>query len=116
MTPEQKQEVAEELADMLKEKYGSGVFSASALVRILREAYKDVWVEVTLFKDTGKYYTSEKWRMPTREEAEEHPGYLGPGDMHGPFCMLYSPDFRRIGGTGRVLVDAQEPWGYPHLL
>lgn len=28
--------------------------------------------------------------------------------------MELSPDFRRIDG-GAVLVDSQEPWGYPHL-
>lgn len=69
---------------------------------------------VVLFKRTGKYYTQEDWRVPTREEAERHPGYL-PGDLMGPFCMVYSPDFRRIGG-GAVLVETQEPWGYPHLI
>lgn len=55
---------------------------------------------VTLFKPSGKYYTSEEWRIPK--------GAIGPYDM------LNSPDFRRIGG-GTVLVEAQEPWGYPHL-
>ncbi len=55
---------------------------------------------VTLFKPTGKYYTEESWRIPE--------GAVGPYDMKG------SPDFRRISG-GAVLVDTQEPWGYPHL-
>ena len=57
-------------------------------------------VLVTLFKPSGKYYTTEMWRIPE--------GAIGPHDMED------SPDFRRIGG-GAVLVDSQEPWGYPWL-
>lgn len=53
-----------------------------------------------LFKPTGKYYTEDHWRIPD--------GAVGPYDMRD------SPDFRRIGG-GAVLVETQEPWGYPHL-
>lgn len=71
--------------------------------------------KVILFKSSGKYYTEEEWRIPTREEAEAHPGFMR-GDMVGPYCMKYSPDFHRIGGGGPVLVITQEPWGYPHLL
>jgi len=55
---------------------------------------------VILFKASGKYYTEEEWLIPER--------------AIGPYDMLNSPDFRRIGG-GAVLVDTQEPWGYPHL-
>lgn len=55
---------------------------------------------VLLFKSSGKYYTQEEWRIP--------PGALGPFDMKG------SADFRRIDG-GAVLIETQEPWGYPHL-
>ena len=56
---------------------------------------------VTLFKPSGKYYTSEEWSEPA--------GAIGPQDM------ARSPDFRRIDG-GPVLVETQEPWGYPFLL
>ena len=56
---------------------------------------------VVLFKPTGKYYTEEQWRIPE--------GAIGPYDMRE------SPDFRRISGQGAVLVETQEPWGYPHL-
>lgn len=56
---------------------------------------------VILFKPGGKYYTEEQWTVP------EH--------ALGPFDMYDSPDYRTIGG-GPVLVVAQEPWGYPHLL
>lgn len=56
--------------------------------------------KVILFKSTGKYYTEEEWIVPE--------GAIGPYDMAN------SPDFRRIGG-GAVLVETQEPWGYPHL-
>lgn len=59
------------------------------------------WAHVSLFRPSGKWYTDEHWRIP--------PGAIGPYDMEN------SPDFRRIGG-GPVLVDTQEPWGYPHLL
>lgn len=55
---------------------------------------------VILFKPTGKYYTEEEWEIP--ENA------ISPFDMHR------SKDFRRIAG-GPVLIDTQEPWGYPHL-
>lgn len=55
---------------------------------------------VILFKPSGKYYTEEEWAIPE--------------DAIGPYDMKRSPDFRRIGG-GSVLVDTQEPWGYPHL-
>ena len=57
---------------------------------------------VHLFKDTGKYATEQDWRIPDNA--------IGPGDM------IHSPDFRRWGGTGAVLVVTQEPWGYPHLI
>ena len=56
--------------------------------------------QVTLFKPNGTYYTTETWQIPE--------GAIGPYDM------LNSPDFRRIGG-GAVLVDGEEPWGYPQL-
>lgn len=55
---------------------------------------------VILFKPSGKYYCEEHWQIPE--------GALG------PFDMVDSPDFRRIG-DGAVLVETQEPWGYPHL-
>jgi len=58
------------------------------------------WVNVVLFKPSGKFYTEEPWRIPD--------GAISPYDMDR------SPDFRRIGG-GPVLIESQEPWGYPHL-
>lgn len=74
---------------------------------------------VILFNPSGKYYTEEKWRIPTPEDAllrnpENHPENILRGDLMTPYCMVYSPDFRRISG-GAVLVETQEPWGYPHL-
>lgn len=60
-------------------------------------------VEVILFKDSGKYYTTETWKLPDKE------GYIGPYDMK------FSADFHRIG-NGKVLIPSQEPWGYPHLI
>lgn len=57
---------------------------------------------VILFKPNGKYYTEETWTIPT-------------GTGFGPDQMQYSPDFRRIQG-GPVLVETQDPWGYPHLI
>lgn len=56
--------------------------------------------KVVLFKPNGKYYTEEYWTIP--ENA------IGPHDM------IKSPDFRRIG-NGSVLVETQEPWGFPCL-
>lgn len=60
-------------------------------------------IKVILFKRSGKYYTEEEWRLPKGN------------DVIGPYDMIYSPDFRRIDG-GPVLIETQEPWGYPHLL
>lgn len=56
---------------------------------------------VILFKPSGKYYTQEQWAVPD--------GAVGPWDMH------QSKDFHRIAG-GSVLVETQDPWGFPHLL
>lgn len=56
--------------------------------------------KVILFRQSGKYYCEEEWRIPY--------GAIGPYDMER------SLDFRRIDG-GPVLVHTQEPWGYPHL-
>ena len=57
-------------------------------------------IRVILFKQSGKYYTEENWEIPE--------------DAIGPFDMINSPSFRRIGG-GPVLITEDEPWGYPHL-
>jgi hypothetical protein len=59
-----------------------------------------VKVKVVLFKPSGKYYSEEEWDVPH--------------DALGPYDMCYSPNFRRIDG-GPVLVESQEPWGYPYL-
>lgn len=58
------------------------------------------FAKAILFKESEKYYTEEYWEIPDSA--------IGPHDMRD------SKDFRRIGG-GAVLVDSQEPWGYPHL-
>lgn len=69
--------------------------------------------KVVLFKASGKYYTEELWRIPTEVPCDVRPGVMRP--VIGPYDMRHSPDFRRIGG-GAVLIESQEPWGYPHLL
>lgn len=61
-------------------------------------------IKVILFKPSGKYYTQEEWEL----HADV------PNHTHSPYCMNDSVDFRRING-GAVLVETQEPWGYPHL-
>ena len=58
------------------------------------------YAKVILFKTSGKYYTEEEWLIPT--------------NAVGPYDMRSSVNWRRIDG-GAVLVDTQEPWGYPHL-
>ena len=73
------------------------LFDAVEAWRTLIETPK---ARVILFRRSGKYYTEEDWRVPE--------GAIGPYDM------ARSPDWRRIDG-GPVLVDSQEPWGYPHL-
>lgn len=69
--------------------------------------------KVILFKPEGKYYTEEEWEVPTAEQVRAGGGMRG--DLVGPFCMTYSPDFHAIAG-GPVLVPSQEPWGYPFLI
>ena len=56
---------------------------------------------VILFKDSGKYYSEDYWEIPE--------GAIGPWDMER------SEDFRRIG-NGAVLIETQEPWGFPWLV
>lgn len=70
---------------------------------------------VILFKESGKYYTEEDWEIPSKvpDYSSERGSYLRPVLI--PFDMIHSKDFRRIG-DGKVLVENQEPWGYPHLL
>lgn len=91
-----------------------GNAARKAIEEIRAEPTPRATAKVILFKETGKYYTEEEWRIPTVEEAEQRPGFMG-GDMVAPYCMIYSPDFHRIG-QGSVLVVSQEPWGFPHLL
>jgi hypothetical protein len=55
---------------------------------------------VVLFKPSGKYYTTEEWKVPA--------------GAVWPYTMEFSPDFHRIDG-GAVLIPEQEPWGVPHL-
>lgn len=93
--------------------YGYDVRSTSLLGAVLSDlverlpedeaasAAPPLTVEVTLFKASGKFYTTEPWRIPA--------GAIGPYDM------VRSPDFRRINGDGAVLIGSQEPWGFPHL-
>ena len=74
----------------------------------------DARVTVILFKPRGKYYTEERWRIPeiVQDWSERRGTFERPA--MGPYDMLQSPDFRRIDG-GAVLVESQEPWGFPHL-
>lgn len=74
---------------------------------------KEPRAKVILFRKGGKYYTEETWRRPTAMQVAAGGGT--PGDTVGPYSMRFSPDFRRIDG-GPVLVETQEPWGYPHLI
>ena len=73
---------------------------------------ESVKVNVVLFKASGKYYTEEPWRVPVTVPHVTLLGMTHPPT--GPYDMRHSPDFRRIDG-GAVLVESQEPWGYPHL-
>jgi len=70
---------------------------------------------VSLFKPNGKWYSDEEWIIP--ETVPDHSEMRGDFTRRviGPYDMIHSPDFRRING-GPVLVEAQEPWGYPCLL
>lgn len=68
--------------------------------------------KVILFRRSGKYYTEEEWEVPERVPRETGSGTR---EVILPEDMEHSPDFRRIDG-GAVLVESQEPWGYPALL
>ncbi len=71
-------------------------------------------VKVILFRRSGKYYTEEGWRVPATVPDYSHARGHYTREAIGPWDMDKSPDFRRIDG-GAVLVETQEPWGYPHL-
>ncbi|MCA1806267.1 MAG: hypothetical protein LC687_00080 [Actinobacteria bacterium] len=58
-------------------------------------------VKVTIFKESGKYYTEERWAIPE--------GAIAPYDMDK------APEAQKWKGW-QILVNSQEPWGYPHLL
>ena len=73
---------------------------ADVVDRIKEVGTTRTYVRAVLFKPSGKYYTEEQWKIPE--------------DAIGPYDMWRSPDFRRIGG-GAVLIESQEPWGFPHL-
>ena len=62
---------------------------------------KEMKATVILFKESGKYYCEEKWAIPDRCIIPEY--------------MTGSPDRHHIG-KGAVLVESQEPWGYPCLI
>jgi len=59
-------------------------------------------ITVHLCKPSGKYYTTEKWRLPAVTTT-------------GPRAMRLSPDYRTIAG-GPVIVPTQKPWGYPEVI
>jgi hypothetical protein len=70
--------------------------------------------KVILFRRSGKYYTEEEWEIPeTVEDYSDERGFFR-REVIIPYDMKQSKDFRRIDG-GAVLVETQEPWGYPHL-
>ena len=69
--------------------------------RDFEEEHGPIKVKAILFKESGKYYTEGLWTIPEK--------------TLGPFDMVNSPDFRRIG-NGAVLIESQEPWGFPHLI
>lgn len=56
---------------------------------------------VVRIKDSGKYYTAEKWRIPE--------------NAHCPRDMDNSPDARLENG-GIYIVPAQYPWGYEEMI
>lgn len=95
----------------LADQYGGVTISASPGLQILLERLigdlrhlagpEPKTAKVQLFKPGGKWYADEEWVIPA--------------DAIGPFDMADSPDFHRISG-GPVLVETQEPWGYPFLL
>lgn len=81
----------------------------------MMESKERATATVVLFKESGKYYTETEWEIPTIEEVLERGGRKVDGPTIGPHCMKFSKDFVRCGGTGAVLVEEQDPWGYPHL-
>lgn len=61
--------------------------------------------KIITFRESGKYYTEEKWEIPKH--------------AIGPYHMADSGDYelwRAAHPTWFALVPDQEPWGYPHLL
>jgi hypothetical protein len=84
----------------------AGRIASSEILKLLRSDLERLagdpptHATVQLFKAGGKWYTDESWRIPE--------GAIGPWDMAS------SPDFHTFGGP--VLVETQEPWGYPFLI
>lgn len=74
-------------------------------------------VTVQLFKESGKYYTSESWRIPRRIRTDHTGEEI---ELTLIEDVKDSPDFRRIG-NGAVLVpsepefDGDENFGFPVL-
>jgi len=70
---------------------------------------------VILFKASGKYYTEEEWRIPAlvKDSSPARGEFVRAAIL--PSDMKQSPDFRRID-NGPVLIESQDPWGYPWLI
>lgn len=78
-------------------------------------------IKVTLFKLSGALAAVELWEPPSDDLLATAYRYARTLDGKttlkaiGPACMKFSKDFRRING-GPVLIEAQDPWGFPHLI
>ena len=60
-------------------------------------------IEVLLFKESGKYYTTDQWRLPE--------GFT-PGES--AVVMRNSPDYRNLYGP--VLIPESDVFTVPHIL
>lgn len=83
------------------------VFELIQNVRRINEAQNNTsglptHATIKTFKESGKYYTEDKWRIPE--------GAISPHDM------AHSPDFRQISPGWTILVDTQYPWGFPAII
>lgn len=92
--------VDKEIADGSGNRQRVALLDTVEKYRRIRDRMGRPTARVTLYRRSGKYYTEEEWRIPEK--------------AIGPYEMQRSPDFRRIDG-GPVVVESQEPWGYPHI-
>lgn len=69
--------------------------------------------KVTHMTKGGNFVKTEEWTVPTLDDILQGGGTSA--DLHNPRCMIYSPDFKRVG-SGPIFVHSTSFWGQPNLI